>query len=185
MAASQVSHDITTRTPEEQDIAAQKRIEEALQQERILLRTVIDNLPDPIYAKDRNSRKTLANLADVQNIGLPFEAEVLGKGTTSISSRKKWPRNSGFADDQTVIHLEQPGINRGVLDVCPWQGPFVGLSSNWPLCYEKVFLGPLGVSDNTTREKNRRWLGPPPAGPAPPRRRLRLWPVRQRSKRRV
>ncbi|MGA9408772.1 MAG: hypothetical protein WBW71_16685, partial [Bacteroidota bacterium] len=56
-----------------------KKIEQKLLQERILLRTLIDNLPDAIFAKDTSCRKTIANPADVHNMGLHSEAEVLGK----------------------------------------------------------------------------------------------------------
>ena len=38
-----------------------KQAQGDLVQERLLLRTVIDNLPDAIYAKDMQGRKTLAN----------------------------------------------------------------------------------------------------------------------------
>ncbi|HKW28337.1 MAG TPA: PAS domain S-box protein, partial [Verrucomicrobiae bacterium] len=61
------------------DITRQKEAELRLTAERNLLRTVIDNLPDCIYAKDRDARKVLANPGDVKNIGLTTEAEVLGK----------------------------------------------------------------------------------------------------------
>ncbi len=62
-----------------EDITEQKQMEEALRHERILLRTLIDNLPDVIYAKDVACRKTLSNLADVHLMGFQSEAEVLGK----------------------------------------------------------------------------------------------------------
>jgi len=46
------------------DITKQKEMALQLAQERNLLRTVIDNLPDAIYAKDSTARKTVANPAD-------------------------------------------------------------------------------------------------------------------------
>jgi len=45
-----------------------KEAEEALDRERLLLRTLIDNLPDSVYAKDTAGRKTLANPADLKNL---------------------------------------------------------------------------------------------------------------------
>ena len=62
------------------DITERKQAEEALLYERSLLRTLIDNIPDSIYSKDMSYRKTLANLAEVRNLRVNSEAEVLGKG---------------------------------------------------------------------------------------------------------
>ena len=69
------------------DITGRKQTETALANERNLLRTLIDNLPDAIYVKDINFRKTLANKADLMNCGVSSEAEVLGKSDFDI-----WPR---------------------------------------------------------------------------------------------
>jgi len=40
------------------DITERKQVEETLKRERILLRTLIDNLPDTVYIKDAEARKT-------------------------------------------------------------------------------------------------------------------------------
>ncbi|MCE1255464.1 MAG: PocR ligand-binding domain-containing protein [Anaerolineae bacterium] len=60
-------------------ISQLKQVEEELDSERNLLRTLIYALPDAIYAKDINGRKTLANHADLRHIGAATEEEVLGK----------------------------------------------------------------------------------------------------------
>jgi PAS domain S-box-containing protein len=88
----------------------EKLAEDALKQERILLRTVIDNLPDLIYAKDAACRKTLANLADVQNMGLQSEADVLGKDDFEFYPKEL--AEGFFADDQSIIQTGQPVLNR-------------------------------------------------------------------------
>src|SRR5262245_3924575 len=56
-----------------------ERTEQQLAQERRILRTLIDNLPDAIYAKDAQGRKTLANPADLKNLRCKTEAEAIGK----------------------------------------------------------------------------------------------------------
>ena len=92
------------------DIEKKKRAEEALQREHILLRTLIDNLPDAIYVKDRESRKTVANLADLHNAGLSVESEVLGKNDYDLFPPEL---ADGFqADDQSVITTGTPVLNR-------------------------------------------------------------------------
>ena len=65
-----------------------------LSKERLLLRTLIDNLPDCVYAKDAAGRKTLANPADLKNLRCKTEAEAIGKSDFD-SSRRTLPRNSG------------------------------------------------------------------------------------------
>ena len=61
------------------DITERKRMEEVLAQERSLLRTLINNLPVSIYAKDSAGRKILANPADLKHLRCKTEAEAIGK----------------------------------------------------------------------------------------------------------
>jgi PAS domain S-box-containing protein len=77
--------------------------------EHNLLRTLIDNLPDGIYAKDAAGRKILANPADLKNLRCKTEAEAFGKTDFDL-----FPRDIAekfWADDQKVIQ-GQPVINR-------------------------------------------------------------------------
>ncbi len=90
-------------------ITRRKLAEEALDRERRLLRTLIDNLPDCIYAKDTAGRKTLANPADLKNLRCKTEADAIGKNDFDLfppaQAEKFW------ADDQRVLHGEAV-INR-------------------------------------------------------------------------
>jgi PAS domain S-box-containing protein len=91
------------------DITDYKRAELALTNERALLRTLIDNLPDTVYAKDTAGRKTLANPADLKTLRCKTEAEAIGKSDFDFfppEVAKKF-----HDDDQKVIHGE-PVINR-------------------------------------------------------------------------
>jgi PAS domain S-box-containing protein len=91
------------------DITERKQAEEMLDRERRLLRTLIDNLPDAIYAKDAAGRKTLANLADLKNLHFKTEAEAIGKTDFDLFPRELAEKLN--ADDQKVIQ-GQPLINR-------------------------------------------------------------------------
>ena len=71
-----ISRDITEHRRMEQVLA--ERSAELLK-ERLLLRTLIDNLPDAIYAKDAAGRKTMANPADLKNLRCKTEADAIGK----------------------------------------------------------------------------------------------------------
>ena len=61
------------------DITDRKKMEEALRAEQLLLRTLIDNIPDSIYCLDLECRKTLANAADLRYMGAHSEEEIIGK----------------------------------------------------------------------------------------------------------
>jgi len=92
------------------DLAAQKRMDAAITKERNLLRTLIDNIPDPIYVKDTDCRKTIANVADVHNAGFQSEEDVLGK--TDFDLFPKELAEGFVADDQTVMQTGQSVNNR-------------------------------------------------------------------------
>jgi two-component system, LuxR family, sensor kinase FixL len=91
------------------DITERKQAEEALVRERALMRTLIDSLPDCIYAKDTTGRKTMANPADLKNLRCKTEAEVLGKTDFDLFPREI--AEKFWADDQKVIQ-GQPVMNR-------------------------------------------------------------------------
>jgi len=92
------------------DITKRKQAEEMLLNERLVLRTLIDNMPDAIYIKDMDGRKTLSNIADVKNMGATTEKEVLGK--TDFEMLTSEIAQGFFEDDQMVLNSEIPVLNR-------------------------------------------------------------------------
>jgi PAS domain S-box-containing protein len=89
-----------------QDITDRKSSEEAVKHERRTLRTLIDNLPNQIYVKDKECRKVIANKADVENIGKTKESEVLGK--TDIELFPGHIGERGYADDKKILKTGKP-----------------------------------------------------------------------------
>jgi PAS domain S-box-containing protein len=61
------------------DITDRKRMEEALERDRNLLRALIDNLPDYVYVKDLQCRFLAANLATARIMGAASPDELLGR----------------------------------------------------------------------------------------------------------
>jgi PAS domain S-box-containing protein len=92
------------------DITPRKQAEEKFQNERLLLRTLIDNIPDLIFAKDLNFRKTLANPAEVNNLGAKLEAEVLGK--TDFDHYPVEFAQEFYAEDQLVLQSGKPLLQK-------------------------------------------------------------------------
>jgi two-component system sensor histidine kinase/response regulator len=92
------------------DITERKQLENTLRQERIFLRTLIDNIPDSIYVKDMACRKVIANLAEVSLSGLQSEAEILGKDDFAVHPKEL--AEKFFTDDQLVLQTGQAVVNR-------------------------------------------------------------------------
>lgn len=86
----------------EAEIRKQKReAEEEIKNERILLRTLIDNLPDMVYIKDTEGRKIVSNNADFGFLGYRSEAEVLGKTEKELYPGGKAHEN--LENDRTIM----------------------------------------------------------------------------------
>jgi PAS domain S-box-containing protein len=134
------------------DITERRRAKQALIEERQLLRTLIDTLPDPIYVKDKAGRFLATNEANRKLIGLSSTEEVLGK--TVYDYFPKESAEQYFQDDQNVIASGKPIINR--------EEPFtlIGGGQGWFLT-SKVplrnaageIIGLVGISRDITNEK--------------------------------
>ncbi len=133
-------------------VIERKRAEEDLKNERLLLRTMIDNIPDSIYCKDTNCRKTLANKTELHYSGAKTEAEILGK--TDFDLYPKEIAEGFFADDQAVMQTGQPVLDREeyLLDE-NGQRQWL-LTSKLPLIDEKGnIIGIVGIGRNITNRK--------------------------------
>ena len=91
------------------DITALKKIEDQLEAERNLLRSLIDNLPDYIYVKDAEGRYLLDNIAHRQLLGVKAAVEVIGRTVTDFFPPELAARYS--ADDQQVFATGEPLLN--------------------------------------------------------------------------
>ncbi len=135
------------------DITEQKLALETLENERLLLRTVIDNIPDPIYAKDMDGRKTLANKAEVLLLGAKSESEVLGKDDFEFYSKEFAEKFK--ANDELLLKTGDPDYNREGLITDGNGDKMWILSSKLPLRDKNnQIIGLVGIGRNiTTRKK--------------------------------
>jgi len=61
------------------DITELKGAEDKLKAERVLLETVMNSLPDPVFVKDRESHFVLDNLAHLEVLGVSSQKDLVGK----------------------------------------------------------------------------------------------------------
>ncbi len=92
-----------------QDITERRQAEETLAAERNLLRTLIDAVPDYIYAKDRESRFLIANAFVAERMGAGSPEELLGKTDADFYPPELAARYR--ADELTVIQTGKPLLN--------------------------------------------------------------------------
>src|SRR6202451_3892370 len=94
----------------EAEIALRGGAEEALSHERSILRSLIDNVPNFLYVKDRQSKFVVANLYCARRLGLETPADLLGKSDFDLYPQRL---AAGFYKDyQVVIRSGEPMINR-------------------------------------------------------------------------
>jgi PAS domain S-box-containing protein len=91
------------------DISMRKKAEYDLEAERNLLRTLIDNMPDRIYAKDTDSRFIICNNALVKRMGKSSHEEVIGKSDLDLLPGDL--SKSYYEREQEIIRTGKPLID--------------------------------------------------------------------------
>ncbi len=87
-----------------------KQAETAVLQERHLLTTLMDTVPDSIYFKDTEGRFLRVNRAMARRSGLADPAEVLGKTDFDLFTEEH--ASEAWADERAVIETEQPVVGK-------------------------------------------------------------------------
>ena len=134
------------------DVTERKQVEDARREEQNLLRTLIDNIPDRIYAMDRQGRKTLSNTADWKASGGQTMEAVIGKTDLDIYppelAESFWQMDKVILDTgQPMINFEEPGLD--------FEGkPASILTSKIPLRNsEGKVIGLVGIGRDITERK--------------------------------
>ncbi len=98
-----------------QDISRQKQMATELRDSEALLRAILDNLPVPVFLKDRQGRYLQANPAFLQRRGLTLDqvigqtdAEVMPEiaGTVQAYDREAWEASGPLEREQTVPSVD-------------------------------------------------------------------------------
>jgi PAS domain S-box-containing protein len=94
----------------QKEIRERLQLEAVLAAERNLLRTLVDAVPDYMFAKDAQSRFVLANAAVAQVMGAATPADLLGKTDFDFYPREM--AEHFFADEQALVQSGEPLIGR-------------------------------------------------------------------------
>jgi len=133
-------------------IDERSRVEEILSAERKMLRALIDNVPDFMYAKDEWSRFIVANAFMAQSMGAESPEDLLGK--TDFDFYPKELAQAYFEDERATIRSEQPLFNREEACLDRHGNKFWLLTTKVPLRDKTGRIsGIVGVGRDITKRK--------------------------------
>jgi PAS domain S-box-containing protein len=134
-----------------QDVTAQRRLQEDLERQRVLLETIIESAPDPIFAKDREGRCITLNSAAARVHGCPREA-VIGLADADVFS----PEIAAAMRDQE-LRIMETGATEVLEEIIPDRHhgePRVFLTTKTPLRDPAgAIVGIIGVARDITGRK--------------------------------
>jgi PAS domain S-box-containing protein len=130
-----------------------ERANESLSQERYLLNTLMDNLPDLICFKDAASRFLRINKALTTYFGLSEPAQAIGK--TEFEFFTKGHTQLAFSDEREIIRTGQPLV--GIEERRVWLDGRVHWLSTTKMPFrdkDGTIVGTFGVSRDITDRKH-------------------------------
>jgi two-component system, sensor histidine kinase and response regulator len=131
------------------DVTERRKMEEELAYERDLLRELLENIPDSIYFKDRESRFLRVGKVLARKFGLSDPADAMGKADADFFSAEH--AREAYEDERYIIRTEQPIV--GKMEKETWPSGEV----RWVLTTKMPFrdktgavIGTFGVSKDIT-----------------------------------
>ncbi len=134
------------------DVSEQKRAEQELARERDLLKTIIDNVPDLIYVKDRYGRFVTANASLIRLLKLDSAADMIGKTDYDFSPPEM--ACNYVTDDQNVMRSGDPLMDREESHQGEDGSPIWLLTTKVPLSNtDGEVIGVVGIGHDITERK--------------------------------
>jgi two-component system sensor histidine kinase/response regulator len=128
-----------------------KRAEEALAQERFLMQALMNNVPDYVYFKDRDSRFIRINRAHAQSFGVSDPAQAVGKTDFDFFTGEH--AQQAYEDEQAIIRTGQP-MNKVERETRADRPDTWVSTTKLPLCGEEGdVIGTFGISRDITKLK--------------------------------
>jgi PAS domain S-box-containing protein len=133
------------------DVTEIVQASETIEKSNKLLRTIIDNVPDAIYMKDTEGKKTIANTADAVNCGFKEESEILGKTDFDMFpteiAKTFWEDDLRVLKGHAVINREEKLVSKD--GFVKWL-----ITSKIPFRDNTgKIVGLIGLGHDTTRRK--------------------------------
>ncbi len=134
------------------DVTHRKEAEAALEQERYLLRALLDNLPHNIYFKDAESRFIRVNRAIANYFGHDDPAESLGRTDFDYFSEEH--ARQARADEERVMRTGEPLVDREEKETWPDGSSTWVSTTKLPLRdQDGRIIGTFGISRDITEQK--------------------------------
>lgn len=129
-----------------------KRLDEALETERNLVDSLLENIPDRVFFKDQNSRYLRINRAMAALIGVDDPFDAIGQSDHDFFSTEH--ADTARADEESVMESGQPLIGRVEREVLADGSYFWVLTTKMPLANAAgEIVGTFGISRDITQFK--------------------------------
>jgi PAS domain S-box-containing protein len=134
------------------DVTGRRRIEDALAYERNLMRGLIENMPDAIYFKDRQSRFLRIGSAMARRFGLKDPEEAIGKSDFDFFAPEH--AQAAYDDEQWIIRTGKPIIGKPERETWSDRKDTWVLTTKMPLRNQDgEILGTFGISKDISALK--------------------------------
>ena len=134
------------------DITMRKQNEGKLQKEQYLMNILMDNIPDLIYFKDKDSRFLRINNSQANSLGISHPKLAIGKTDFDFFNEKQ--AQSAFDDEKTIIQTDKPIVDIEENEIFPDGRERWVSTTKMPLKdKDGKIIGTFGISRDITERK--------------------------------